>query len=392
MAREKYPILTEPLSEINNKEEQTMSLYDERLQRTWDAIHMKKVDKIPFSYSGSAYMARAEGLTMAKYVSDFDAGFEAAANFCLHHPGIDTLHSPIFAPDALKMMWLSEIRAPGQELPEDELWQVHEAEKMTMDDYKVINEIGYGPWMMQYMERIGGSPMDTLAAMGAASAKGYPMMAEKAQMPIVNAANASGPVEAFCGARQLMNFYMDIMLEPELVKSAMDKAFEFNYQNFLQSLDAKPLGCWVGGWRAAPELMSHEIWMEYCWPYLKKLAETAVERGVMCFLHFDSCWDRELETLKELPARSCVLMTDSTTDLRLAREKLGDHMCLMGDVPSSMLAFSTPNEVYNYVTKLIDDIGHDTGLIVSSGCDCPLNAKPENADAMIQATIDYSVH
>ena len=172
----------------------------------------------------------------------------------------------------------------------------------------------------------------------------------------------------------------------------MDKAFEFNYQSFLQSLDAKPLGCWVGGWRAAPELMSHDIWMEYCWPYLKKLAEAAVERGVMCFLHFDSCWDRELEMLKELPARSCVLMTDSTTDLRLAREKLGDHMCLMGDVPSSMLAFSTPNEVYNYVTKLIDDIGHDTGLIVSSGCDCPLNAKPENADAMIQATIDYSVH
>ena len=30
-------------------------------------------------------------------------------------------------------------------------------------------------------------------------------------------------------------------------------------------------------------------------------------------------------------------------------------------------------------------------FFVSSGCDCPLNAKDENVDAMIQATIDYRV-
>ena len=56
-----------------------------------------------------------------------------------------------------------------------------------------------------------------------------------------------------------------------------------------------------------------------------------------------------------------------------------------------MLAFGTPSEVYDYVTKLIDDVGPKTGLMISSGCDCLLNAKDENVDAMIQATVDYQV-
>ena len=111
----------------------------------------------------------------------------------------------------------------------------------------------------------------------------------------------------------------------------------------------------------------------------------------MPVLHFDSCWERELETLKELPEKKCLLMLDGTTDMRKARAVLDDRMCLMGDVPSRMMAFSKPEEVYEYVTKLIDDVGPKTGLIVSTGCDCPLNAKDENVDAIIQATVDYHI-
>jgi uroporphyrinogen-III decarboxylase len=84
-------------------------------------------------------------------------------------------------------------------------------------------------------------------------------------------------------------------------------------------------------------------------------------------------------------------MLDGTTDMRKAREVLDDRMCLMGDVPSNMLAYGSANDVYDYCTKLIRDVGPKTGLILSSGCDCPLNAKDENVDAMIQASLDFVV-
>ena len=48
-------------------------------------------------------------------------------------------------------------------------------------------------------------------------------MAVEANMPVVNAVMSGSPFEGFCGARQLMNFFMDLMEEPELVKKALDK-------------------------------------------------------------------------------------------------------------------------------------------------------------------------
>ena len=54
-----------------------------------------------------------------------------------------------------------------------------------------------------------------------------------------------------------------------------------------------------------------------------------------------------------------------------------------------LLAFGSASEFYGYTHKLIDDVGSRTGLIVSSGCDTPLNAKAENVDAMVQAAWDY---
>ena len=367
-----------------------MYSYQKRMQRTLDAIHMDKVDKIPYAYSGPAYLARRQGVTIADFLADYDKAAQAVVDFCNTHPGIDTIHSPIFTPQALKMLWLSDIKVPGVDLPDDELWQVHEIERMSQEDYETIVKIGYAPWLMQYFEKYG-SPFPALQEHGIKSVRTTKKILEEANMLIANPVITGSPIEGFCGGRQLMNFFMDIMEEPELVKAAMDKAQEFLIGNFAQQIESKPFGAWVGGWRAAPELMSHDTFMEFVWPYLLEYIDMCIAKDVVPLLHFDSCWDSELETLKQLPAKKCLLMLDGATDIRKAREVLDDRMAIMGDVPSTLLAFGSENDVYNYVTKLIDDVGPKTGLVVSSGCDCPLNAKDENVDAMIQATLDYVV-
>ena len=369
-----------------------MGLYDERLQRTFDAVSMKKVDKIPFSYSGPAYIARAQGLSIADALTKIDLATTAVIDFLHDHPGIDTMHNPVQNPYGLSILWLSQIKLPGEELPDDELWQLDEKELMTEEDYQTIIDEGYGPWAARFMKEKIGDPIGKMAPLQPERAKVNARIKEEADVAVINGALGGTPIEGFCGARTLMNFFMDIMDEPELVKAAMDKAFEFSFPNFCKTLETnKPIGTWVGGWRAAPNLMSHETFMEYVWPYEVQYVNAAIERGVLPILHFDSPWDSELETLRELPARKCLLMLDGSTDIRLAREVLGDHMAIQGDVPATLLAMGTENETYEYVTKLIDDVGSSTGLIVSSGCDCPLNAKKENVDAMVQATVDYQV-
>jgi uroporphyrinogen-III decarboxylase len=55
----------------------------------------------------------------------------------------------------------------------------------------------------------------------------------------------------------------------------------------------------------------------------------------------------------------------------------------MGDVPPSLLSLGTQEEVIEYCEKLIDVVGKGGGFILSTGCECPVDARYENVKAMI---------
>ncbi len=71
------------------------------------------------------------------------------------------------------------------------------------------------------------------------------------------------------------------------------------------------------------------------------------------------------------------------TNIYKIKEVLGDHMCIKGDVAATMMSLGTPDDVYNYCTKIIRDMG--PGLILSTGCSAPPDAKVENVKAMVAA-------
>ena len=87
-------------------------------------------------------------------------------------------------------------------------------------------------------------------------------------------------------------------------------------------------------------------------------------------------------------ATTALLNSDGMTDLRKVKEILGDHMAVMGDVPAALLYAGTPDDIFTYVRELIRDVG-PTGLILCPGCDAPINAKPENMEAMVAASREY---
>jgi uroporphyrinogen-III decarboxylase len=93
-----------------------------------------------------------------------------------------------------------------------------------------------------------------------------------------------------------------------------------------------------------------------------------------------------------LPRGKVVLEIDGTTDIFKAKEVLGDHLCIMGDVPAQLLKLGTPDDVRAYVKKLIDVVGKGGGFILSSGCDVPVDAKPENVKAVIEVGMTYYPH
>jgi uroporphyrinogen-III decarboxylase len=65
-------------------------------------------------------------------------------------------------------------------------------------------------------------------------------------------------------------------------------------------------------------------------------------------------------------------------------------MCISGDVPASLLTLGTPDDVREYCQKLIDEVGKGGGFILTTGCECPVDAKFENVKMMINVAKTYN--
>ncbi len=109
-------------------------------------------------------------------------------------------------------------------------------------------------------------------------------------------------------------------------------------------------------------------------------------------MHLDTDHTQVLPYMKEFPEGKYIAQWDRTTDIFKAKEIIGDRMCIMGDVPATLLKLGTPDKVKEYCKKLIDIVGKDGGFMLSSGCAVPFDAKFENVKAMFDTARNYYPH
>ncbi len=93
--------------------------------------------------------------------------------------------------------------------------------------------------------------------------------------------------------------------------------------------------------------------------------------------------------MRKLPAGKVLLQLDGLTDIFAAKERIGDRMCLFGDVPAAKLATGSATEVTEYCHRLIEVVGKGGGFMLAAGCEVPPNARPENVRAMVEAVDKY---
>jgi len=368
------------------------ALYQERFNRIQKAINLEPVDRVPVVFMGVAFAPRYIGMSIADFCADPEATVKANLATMDKLGGFDGINlagagriTPL-----LTAMWLSRLGVPGRDLPPDSLWQVREAEVMTVDDYDFIINNGWQAFLGSYMPRVidmaeFGEAMGWLMANMGSCLSAY---REHGYVSVCVTA-ASPPYECFCGGRSMQKFIFDLHRIPDKVQAAMDKIMPDIIGPAIGTASATGIkGIWVGGWRAASALLSPKLWDRFAWPYYVKIVNALVEAGLTPVLHWDQDWTRDLARLRELPAKKCVLNPDGMTNMRKFKELVGDRMAMMGDVPASMFAAGTPDDIYKYVRDLVRLFG-STGLILCPGCDAPINTKPENMEAFVAAAREY---
>jgi len=359
------------------------ALLQQRLDRLDRAIALEKTDRAPVILMTDSFSAACTKTPLSKMCGPLNDSYEVIKDSLAFFPEADGVEYPIAPATLFPLVYMSKMRYPGRELPENTSWQVAEAEVMTVEDYDTILKGGWGPFMVDYMKTrldIDIFPLLAQTEQGPSWVQGIEAQGKYVFSPFT----VVGVPELLAGGRSFPRFMMDLKRIPDKVEAVLDVITEETIpiiQHMVRASKAKVV--FFGPGRGASDFFSPKLWERFIWKYTKKIADALLEAGTAVDFHIDSNWERDLSYFRDFPAKRCIFETDGYTDLYKVKEVLGDMMARKGDVNPTMLALGTPDQVYNYCTNLIKDMG--PGFILSSGCSIPFNAKFENVKAMVAA-------
>ncbi len=358
-------------------------------ERINTVISLKEPDRVPVALYMDAFAAHHAGITLAEWVSDYEKGESAVEKTFADLGGCDAMiRTGCPHPDSYAMGAAIRTKLPGRDLPADALWQYEEAPVMTVEDYDVIIEQGLAAFWQGYWPRIGIDPANVPSIARAVSdnSRSGILRWQTRGVQIFRGGMAVLPFDMFSFARSINEFIFDLYRRPEKVLEATEACLPDMVEMAVRA--AKSTGAhrvFLGATRAAPTYISPKQFEKFFLPSLRWTVERLIADGIMPFLHFDNDWTPFLHYFKELPGSKCILHLDGFTDIFKAKEILGSHMCLMGDVPPALLSIGTAEDVTEYCRRLIDQVGSGGGFILAHGCTVPADAKFENVRAIIEA-------
>ncbi|MDP2919648.1 MAG: uroporphyrinogen decarboxylase family protein [Dehalococcoidia bacterium] len=286
--------------------------------------------------------------------------------------------------------------SPGERgIQKDFSVQYEEREVMTLEDYDKIANVGWNEFLREYIPRVSGISIEQLDTVEKTLLNIYKKDAEKWRVrgiPVMSGALLISCEMTLSLVRSLPKFMLDIHRHRDRVKAALEAMTPDFIQNTFT--DVKESGIPFVTFsleRGSGAYFNLKTFEELFFPELKKQVEAFAREGIISVLHMDTDWTLNLPYLKELPRGMCICELDSTSDIFKAKEILKNHMCIMGDVPASLLSLGNKEEVIAYCERLIDVVGKDGGYILSTGCECPPDARFENVVAMIDTAREHPV-
>jgi uroporphyrinogen-III decarboxylase len=382
-------------------------LYQERLNRFVTAMDVGKPDKVPIRLNLSEFLAKYAGYTLQEVYYRMDINIACSTKF-LEDFDVDT----VVGPTSLWMGGLHDatgaryLKFAGRELEPDKQFQFLESDYMKAEDYDdfIANPT---KWILTtFLPRIHKEFEDPYRAhlsliKGAAGmAINQGMLAEAGQRwakeygaPAAMSGMTKAPFDTLGDTlRGLNGIMMDIHMRPDKLLAAVDMLVDHNiYYGMATAGGDTVLPLFMPLHRGSYPFLNPEQWDKFYWPTLKKVIEGLWAQGKRTLFYAEGNWTPYLEKIAELPDKSIVFHVDMT-DMKKAKKIMGGRFCISGNVPNTMLAYGTPQEVSDYCKKLIDEVAADGGFIMDAAGVVQWDAKEEKVRAMIETTREYGVY
>ena len=189
--------------------------------------------------------------------------------------------------------------------------------------------------------------------------------------------------------RGAQNWMIDLMMgEEEHIKQLLEYCTDASSQ-FIRLM--AQTGCDMvsnGDSPAGPDMISPEMYLQYAFPYEKRVVEVAHSLGLPYALHI--CGNTDVILDQMLATGSDAFELDYKTDILKIYNKYHDRATFIGNIdPSGVLCHGTPEIVRKKTEELLTIYRGSHRLIVNAGCAIPAETPPENLKAMIETVHNF---
>jgi uroporphyrinogen-III decarboxylase len=394
------------------------------LQRIEDAVQLKVPDRVPILTSLATFQLHYMGMTCEEaYFNPMKWCDATKQTIMAFQP--DMYRHNITSGYIHEFVENRQYKLPGRGAPPNSTHQFVEDEYMKADEYAALltNPVDYA--VRTYLPRVYGalesftelpplttclfglsiapilakpevvSAFEALVKAGremtrvAALVDDFEQAMTQLGYPAVGRGGTGAPFDFISDfLRGMRGSMLDMYRQPEKLIEVQEQLLELRIQQSVAAVkrSGNPR-VFVALHRGADGFMSPTQFETFYWPGLKKTICALVDVGITPFIFFEGTYDQRLEYLRELPRGKIVAQFDKT-DMARAKEVIGDTVCIMGNMPSSLLSVGTPHEVTAYVKQLIDVVGEGGGYIMAGGYSLT-EARPELVKIWIDFTKDY---
>ncbi len=403
----------------------------EREKRIMDAIQLKIPDRVPIICGMGYFPARVAGIPCSAAYYDFDAWLAAYQKTLPDYPA-DMIYPQVFNPGkSLEILDPKQLRWPGHGANPNHGHQSIEIDNMRGDEYDAFihdpSDYMFRIHMSRVSDKLAGlatlpvlanlhgfmgaqalawalSSPEAVKAVSTLQKAGREMRRNRARVrkfdqmmldfgfPRYFQGAAMPPYDLISHSmRGMAGTMTDMYRHPDQMLAACEKILEITLARPLPPPSENGyIRIFMTNTRGSDDFLSPHHFATFYWPTFKKLVQGLIDRGATPCIFFEGNFTSRLEYLLEFPKGKLLARVD-TTDIFRAKEILRDHVCLEGNVPSSLLQVGSVQDVKDYCKKLIDVVGKGGGFILAPRSSTD-EVKPVNLKAMIDFTQEYGVY
>jgi hypothetical protein len=385
--------------------------YRERITRIRRAYDIEPADRIiaDLSMSAGEYALRRKGLNGKDILYHPEKQHDPLMEFNLEFQPDIAISTLPYSGQVMDMLGLETYVWGGQKLPDGLTIQMVEGEYMTGDEYQEFIADPSGFFLHKYIPRmfskLGGLALlpnfpqvtEIVDVMTLAMPFGMPPVQEAintlmeagtalmARMGVAGKTGAmlaasgfpSAPGGNFCKApfdllgdtlRGTQGIMTDLYRRPDDVIAACEAYVPVLVNSIIQACDTLGMPSVLFPLhKGADGFMSQAQFEKFYWPTFKAVMTAFYQEGLTNALFVEGSYNSRLETIAEMPEKSCYWFFDQT-DMRRVKEILGGRFTIGGNVPAALMSTGSLESLRAYCDDLIKLFEHTPGYIMTFGC------------------------